>query len=176
MQNAFNPPQQARPAPYNIQWGGGWVLLRPQETWRQDRWPPGRYLFWDQRWSRKLGRPWRSREIGRPWRIRALRGPWRIRGLCGPWRIRGLCGLWWIKGLRGLWRVAPPTTKQTFYWGDSSTGGTREARTPGGAREAREHLGGAREAHTLGGRSGEVDSRERSGGAVSMGALGRCGL
>ncbi len=28
------------------------------------------------RWSRELGRPWRSRELGRPWRSRELERPW----------------------------------------------------------------------------------------------------
>ncbi len=105
------------------------LTLPPQGTWRQDRWPPGRCPFWDQRWSRELRRPWWSRELGRPRRVWGFHGPW---------------------------QAAPPPT---FSWGDRCPRGALEARTPGGAQDARtlggaqgaRTLGGTQGAWTLGG-------------------------
>ncbi len=83
----YPPSKQAWPAPYNIQWAmgrGGWALWRPQGTWRQGRWPPGRCPFRDHWWIRDLGPPWRIRGLGRPWRVQVIQAdqgtPWAMVG------------------------------------------------------------------------------------------------
>ncbi len=104
----YPPPNRLIPCRTTSNGEGPWVLWTwkgPQGTWRQDRWPPGRCPFRDQRRSREFGRPWCIQGLGRPWRIRGLRRPWRIRGLGWPWRIRGLRRPWRIRGLGWPWRI-----------------------------------------------------------------------
>ncbi len=61
------PPPPGRCVPCRNTGKGRWVPWGPQGTCRQGSWPPGRCPFWDQWWSR---------ELGRPWRIQGLHGPW----------------------------------------------------------------------------------------------------
>ncbi len=58
---------------------GGWALWRPHRTDTDTYTGRGLQSGTDRprsRWSRELGRPWRSRELGRPWRSRELGRPW----------------------------------------------------------------------------------------------------
>ncbi len=69
------PFRKTRPAPYDIERGGGVGALEASRTGRPDRWPPGRCPFRDPRRIRGLRRPRRIRGLGRPRRIRRLGRP-----------------------------------------------------------------------------------------------------